>query len=169
MLPTLIQQYRRWFEYEKDAHRKVLESLESVPEANRQSEPFRKALSLMGHMIAARRMWLFRIDPTHERPAAIFPADVELQDLRPGFEAMERDWSGYLDRLSDAELDRMLTYTTMEGGWYSQSIVDVLTQLYGHSHYHRGQIASLVRLAGGEPAKTDFVFWVRQPAAPPSA
>jgi len=32
MIPTLIEQYRRWFEYEKDSHRKVLASLESERE-----------------------------------------------------------------------------------------------------------------------------------------
>ena len=31
MLPTLVEQYRRWFEYEKDSHRKVLASLETGP------------------------------------------------------------------------------------------------------------------------------------------
>jgi uncharacterized damage-inducible protein DinB len=169
MLPTLIQQYRRWFDYEQDSHRKVLASLATVPEANRDSQPYLKALELVAHLIAARRIWLHRIDPAHERPTAIFPIGVALEGLTAGLEAMERDWSTYLDRLTDAELDRTLNYQTTEGDWYRQSIVDILTQLYGHSHYHRGQIASLVRVAGGEPAKTDFVYWVREPAKPPSA
>ncbi len=53
MLPTLVEQYRRWFEYEKDSHRKVLDSLETVPAENRGSEPFQKAMRLMGHIVAA--------------------------------------------------------------------------------------------------------------------
>ena len=31
-----------------------------------------------------------------------------------------------------------------------------------HSWYHRGQIATLVRALGAEPAVTDFVFWSRE-------
>ena len=31
MAPNRVDQYRRWFEYEKDSHRKVLASFETVP------------------------------------------------------------------------------------------------------------------------------------------
>jgi uncharacterized damage-inducible protein DinB len=169
MISTLADQYRRWFEYEKDSHRKVLESLETVPEDARASEPYLKALSLMGHLGAARRIWLHRLEPTFERPAAIFPTGVALEALPAEFEAIARDWTDYLGSLTDADLQRDFTYRTTEGAWYRNAIADVLTQLHGHSHYHRGQIAALVRAAGGQPAMTDFIFWVREPAEPPIA
>ena len=169
MSTTLVDQYRRWFEYEKDSHRKVLESLETVPEDGRASEPYRKALNLMGHLVAARRIWLHRLDPTFERPAAIFPTGVAREGLPADFEAMERDWADYLGPLTDADLRARLHLPTTEGDWYRTGLADVLTQLYGHSHYHRGQIASLVRAAGGQPARTDFIFWVREPAEPPAS
>jgi uncharacterized damage-inducible protein DinB len=164
MPPTLVDQYRRWFEYEKDSHRKVLESLETVPEGSRASAPYQKALDLTGHLIAARRIWLHRLEPSHERPAAIFPTGVQKESLPAGFEAMHRDWTDYLGRLTDPDLDRVVTYRTTEGVEYRSVLADVLTQLYGHSHYHRGQIASLVRATGGTPAITDFIFWTRTEA-----
>src|SRR5579875_1326471 len=166
MSSTLIDQYRRWFEYEKDSHRKVLESLETVPEEGRTSEPYRKALDLMGHLLAARRIWLHRLEPSHERPANIFPKGVAHEGLLADFEAMERDWAEYLGRLTDSDLARVFTYRTTEGEPYRSLIADVLTQLYGHSLYHRGQIAMLVRAAGGQPAMTDFIFWSRVPGEP---
>jgi uncharacterized damage-inducible protein DinB len=167
MPPTLVDQYRRWFEYEKDAHRKAIASLEGVPEEGRTSESYRKALSLMGHLLAARRMWLHRLEPSHERPAAIFPTDVRLEDLPAAFEAMERDWDGYLGTLTDPDLDRVLNYRMLDGVEYRSVLADILTQLFGHSNYHRGQIASLVRIAGGQPAITDFIFWTRQEVGKP--
>ena len=72
MAPNRVEQYRRWFEYEKDSHRKVLESLETVPQDQRQSPSFHKALDIMDHIIAARRMWLFRFGAVTERPQASF-------------------------------------------------------------------------------------------------
>jgi uncharacterized damage-inducible protein DinB len=120
----------------------------------------------MGHLVAARRIWLHRLEPSHERPAAIFPRDVKQDSLPADFEAMHRDWTDYLGRLTDPDLDRAFTYRTTEGVEYRSILVDVLTQLYGHSHYHRGQIASLVRAAGGQPAITDFIFWTREEADP---
>ena len=169
MIPTLIEQYRRWFEYEKDSHRKVLASLESVPEAGRRSEPFQKAMNLMGHMIAARQAWLHRLGGPAERPAIISPTDATYDGLLAQLEVMERGWTDYFGRLDEAELGRTFDYLTNEGTRFRNVVFDVLTHIYGHSFYHRGQIASLVRAAGGEPAKTDFIFWTREAIAPPAS
>lgn len=166
---SMLANFRRWFDYEKAMHRQVLDSLSTVPEGNRDSEPFQKSINLMSHLIAARRIWLHRIDSSFPRPTAIFPTGASLESLSGDFASMERDWDEYLGRLTDVDLDSVLTYTTMEGDWFRTAIVDILTQLHGHSLYHRGQIASLVRASGGEPAKTDFIFWVREQVPPPAA
>jgi uncharacterized damage-inducible protein DinB len=41
-------------------------------------------------------------------------------------------------------------------------VEDILTHVLLHSAYHRGQIASQTRAAGGTPAYTDFIHAVRQ-------
>jgi uncharacterized damage-inducible protein DinB len=165
MLPTLASQYQRWFDYEKDSYRLVLASFQTVPADRRGSEAFQKAVNLMGHLIAARRMWLYRMGALVERPADLFPSDVECDGLPGELAAMEREWSDYLTGLDAHELERIVAYQSIDGSSFRNAVVDILTQLYGHSLYHRGQIASLVRAAGGEPAKTDFIFWSREPIA----
>jgi len=168
MIPTLAHQYQRWFDYEKDSHRKVLAALQTVPADRRGFEPFQKAVNLMGHLVAARRTWLHRLGSSTKRPADLFPSDVACDDLPGELEAMEQDWSLYLEGLDERELERVVAYQSFEGGWFRNVVADILTQLYGHSLYHRGQIASLVRAAGGEPAVTDFIFWTRESIAPPA-
>jgi uncharacterized damage-inducible protein DinB len=76
---------------------------------------------------------------------------------------MEASWSTYLSQLTDAELARIFEYRSYDGSRFRNSIEDILTQLFGHSWYHRGQIAQLIRRLGAEPAVTDFVFWTREP------
>src|SRR5229473_3302774 len=98
MIPTLVEQYRRWFEYEKDSHRKVLASFETVPEGRRSLEPFQKARNVMGHIVAARRLWLHRFGVSSERPANLFPASLTQDDLLAELAVMERDWSDFLQR-----------------------------------------------------------------------
>jgi uncharacterized damage-inducible protein DinB len=71
--------------------------------------------------------------------------------------------------LTDADESRIFTYPTTEGDWYRTGLVDVLQHTYGHSLYHRGQIATLVRAAGGQPAQTDLIFSAREPAEPPGS
>jgi uncharacterized damage-inducible protein DinB len=162
MTHSLTDNYRRWFDYEKDSHAKVLSSLATVPAEARSSESFQKAVDLLAHIAAARRMWLFRFGVAGDN-ADLFPRKVAWQDLPELIGKMEAAWSDYLSSLDDAELGRVFEYTSYEGARFRGRVEDILTQLFGHSLYHRGQIASLVRAMGGEPAVTDFVFWSREP------
>jgi uncharacterized damage-inducible protein DinB len=165
MTHTLANQYRRWFDHEKNSHRQVLASLQTVPTDRRASEVFQMATNLMGHLIAARRMWLYRLGRSSQHSTDLFPSGVACDDLASELEAMEQDWSDYLAGLDEREHARIVTYQSIDAGWFRNSVADILTQLHGHSLYHRGQIASLVRAAGGEPAVTDFIFWSREPIA----
>src|SRR5262249_5110991 len=151
MVPPLVEQYQRWFSYEKDSHRKVLNAIETIPADRRNSEPSQKAMNLMVHIVAARRMWLHRFGVSTNKPADVVTADVTRDDLLAELAVMERDWSGYLEGLSEPELQRAFVYQSTDGGWFRSVVADVLTQLFGHSWYHRGQIATLVRAAGGQP------------------
>ena len=158
----MISRYRRWFEYEKDSHAKTLASLNVVPEELRKSEEFLKAVYLLGHIIAARRMWLFRFGVLSNK-VELFPQDTKLAELPAQIAEMEMLWSEYLSQLNDADIARIFEYQSYEGARFRNTIEDILAQLFGHSWYHRGQIAALVRAMGAEPAVTDFVFWARQP------
>jgi uncharacterized damage-inducible protein DinB len=162
MSDILIARFRRWFDYEKDSHAKTLASLNAVSEELRESQEFRKAVSLLGHIVAARRVWLFRFGVLNNN-VELFPRDVSLGDISDQLAEMETAWSQYLDQLDDAELARVFEYQSYEGQRFRNTIEEILTQLFGHSWYHRGQIAQLVRSMGAEPAVTDFVFWAREP------
>lgn len=161
---SMIDRYRRWFEYEKDSHAKTLDSLNAVPEELRASEQFRKAVYLLSHIIAARRMWLFRFGVVKEN-ADLFPKETSLDDLPDQLSEMETLWSGHLSQLDDIQLARVFEYRSYEGPRFRNTVEEILTQLFGHSWYHRGQIAMLLRSIGAEPAVTDFVFWAREPVA----
>lgn len=164
MTTSFADRYRLWFDYEKDSHAKTLASLQSVPEDKRGSEAFRKAVYLMFHIVAARRMWLFRFGVTKEK-IELFPAETNLADLPSLLAQMESSWSDYLSRLTEEEIARVFEYESYDGFRFRNTIDEILTQLFGHSWYHRGQIAQLVRSLGAEPAVTDFVYWSRQPIA----
>jgi uncharacterized damage-inducible protein DinB len=162
MSNPLVARYQKWFEYEKDSHAKVLASLESVPEEKRSGPAFEKAVTLLAHVIAGRQLWLFRFGVSPEAPKDFFPKGLALGELARRVAETEVAWEKYLGRLDDGELARDFEYRSLDGGAFRNTVEDILTQLFGHSWYHRGQIASLVRAAGGEPAVTDFVFWTRQ-------
>src|SRR5207245_2480097 len=139
-----------------------------VPDVLRRSEVFQTAVSLVGHIIAARWLWLFRLGAAAEPPADLFPHNMTLEELERRLKEMDLAWSGYLAGLTDAELARQFQYRSLEGEWYRNTVEDILAQLFGHSWYHRGQIAALVRSLGCEPAVTDLVFSTREAIPSPA-
>jgi uncharacterized damage-inducible protein DinB len=165
-MTTIADRYRRWFAYEKDAHEKTLRSLGTVVEARRSHPSFRKGVGLVGHLVAARELWLHRLGfrpAAPSTPAEFFPQDLTLDELASGLRAIHQEWDDYLTGLDETELSRVFEYRSLEGERFRNRVEDIVTQLFGHSWYHRGQVAMLVRELGGEPAVTDYVFWVREP------
>lgn len=156
-----LENYRRWFEYEKDSHAKTLASINAVSESLRDTAEFRKAVYLMGHIVAARRMWLFRFGVSRDK-VDLFPREIGFVELPDQIAEMETNWSHYLSQLDEAQLSNVFEYDSYEGLRFRNTIEEILTQLFGHSWYHRGQIAMLLRSIGAEPAVTDFVFWARE-------
>src|SRR5579884_136880 len=159
MPAALVDCYRRWFDYEQDAHRRVLASLATVPEERRTCPAFAKAVVLLGHLAAARLLWLYRFGVATEPPTDFFPQGLSVAEVTTRLGQAQEAWTTYFKKLDDAELARAFEYQSLDGGRFRNTVQDILTQLFGHSWYHRGQIASLIREAGGEPAATDFVFW----------
>lgn len=165
MADQLITRFRRWFEYEQDAHAKVLASLDTVPADRRAGPEYRKAVSLFAHIVAGRRIWLGRLGVLPPGAGGLFPNDPDLADVVGQWEAVRSAWSKHLAGLTDAALERVFEYQSLDAGKFRNRVEEILAQLFGHSSYHRGQIAVLVRAAGGTPAITDLIFWCREPVA----
>lgn len=158
-----LDRYRRWFEYEQDAHAKVLAAFDRTPEEQRATPEFQKAVSLFAHMMLARRLWLYRFGVLADGPTDFFPQNLTLDATKQMAEEMHAAWSDYLARLDEGELARVFEYRALDGPRFRNRIEDILAQLFGHSWYHRGQIALLLRQVGSDPAVTDFVYWCREP------
>jgi uncharacterized damage-inducible protein DinB len=164
MADELIARFRRWFEYERDVHAKVIASLDSVPPDRKAGAEYCRAVGILGHIVGARAIWLHRLGilPTAP-PSLALEEDADLGRIIAAGREIEAAWTNYLAGLTDADLTREFEYQSFDGGRFCNCIEEILATLYGHSWYHRGQIAMLVRAAGGTPAITDFIYWCRQP------
>ena len=163
MQNNTITRYKDWFEYEKDAHSKTIASLLAVPKEKRKTKNFQKAVDLFAHIIGARIMWLYRLGFLKGKPKNLFPANVNVDDISSMADKMYSLWDKYFNELNEKELNRVFEYKSTEDLWYTNKVEEILTQLFGHSWYHRGQIAMLVRMIGGTPAETDYVYLTRKP------
>jgi uncharacterized damage-inducible protein DinB len=166
MARALANRFHRWFEHECHAHAKVFQSLESVPVDRRSAPEYLRAVSILAHIAAARRLWLVRLGVVPGEQGTLSPANPSLQQTCELLQSAQSVWAEYLARISDEDLGRVFEYQSLDAGRFRNRVEDILAQLFSHSAYHRGQIAMLVRAAGGEPAVTDLIYWCRESVPP---
>lgn len=158
--PTHLSRFRLFYDYERDCNAKVIRMLESVPEARRGDPQFGRALGKAAHLVAARHMWLFRLGICADKPQASFP-ETPLAELAALTAEIERRWVAYLGTLTEEQLMSEVRWIGFDGKRRRWPLIDLLTQIFGHGWYHRGQVAMLVKDLGGEPIDTDYIFWNR--------
>ena len=152
-----LQSFRRLFEYDHWANQAALASLSSMTGATE------KPLKVFAHVLGAHRVWRARFDGPSAPSVQPWPA-LSLEEARLAIEEVHQRWLALLDQFNEEKLDQNLVYRTTQGVPFETSIRDVLTHLLMHAAYHRGQVALAVREAGGKPATTDYVYYLRQQA-----
>lgn len=158
-MPTL-DHYRRLQQYEAWASGRLLEALATA----RPYEPaLIRARGIFAHVQKARALWLWRLG-AGEKPAwEMFP-DWPTDRCRSEASVMDHAWSRFLDSLNGEGLQRRVSYPSLDGTGYSSLVHEILSHVYNHSTYHRGQIAMLLVQAGGQAPGTDMVIFTRAPA-----
>jgi uncharacterized damage-inducible protein DinB len=113
----------------------------------------------LAHILGAEHVWLARLEG---RPAtvAVWPelsideCEALARETRAGFQA-------YVERTDDAALERTVHYRNSAGAEFDTKAADILLHVALHGAYHRGKVAAALRVAGAEPAPTDYIAFVR--------
>lgn len=147
--------FQRMYHFDHWATSQVLASLKSCPEMPA------KAVSLLSHYL--QEQW-FALDLMAERDAMKWRGAPEwsFDECVENIAKLETAWKAYLSDKTEAHFETSFTYTNFVGKQTTRIVNDLLTDIVDHGTYHRGQIATLVRQAGGEPAKTWFTRWVKE-------
>lgn len=118
------------------------------------------AMRLFSHLLAAERVWLLRLLEEDSGVQPLWP-DLPPESLNALAAENRTGYAHYLAAMDEDGLASELAYTNQQGREYRTRIDDVLIHVAMHGSYHRGQIAAAVRAAGGEPANTDYITYVR--------
>lgn len=157
-----IQKFQRFLRYETQATARSLAAIESIPPASRQTPEATRARAILAHLQLARRVWLSRLGGAE--PITVtdwFPA-WEIDRIRAEAAALDDLWARRLASLDEPALARTVEYKSMDGKPFASLTDDIITQVFNHSSYHRGQVAMLVAQAGGERPATDYIFLARE-------
>jgi uncharacterized damage-inducible protein DinB len=119
---------------------------------------------LLHHIILANRFWfLLSLNRpfSHDEESGI-PVSLEAIAARyRETHAQELEW---VSQLREPDLDRMLESPFIPAR--RVSVAQAVMQVCMHSHAHRAQCATSLRLLGGTPPVMDFVHWLKERPAP---
>ncbi len=136
------------------ANDQLLQHLENIP-----SEIPATALQLFSHLINAQVIWLSRL----ENIPVLLPLfeTHSLAQCRELHETTSEQLQEYTV-LNPPELETEIIYTNTKGEDFSNSIHDILMQVFNHGTYHRAQVARDLRQHNLEPVNTDYITYIRK-------
>ncbi len=149
----MVEMFRELFRYDEWANREAADSMA------RAANPPQKARKILAHIIGTQWLWLARIHGGTSK-MAVWP-ELSPEECKRESTAVLAAWAELLARTDADGLKRGVAYKNSKGEPWSSAVGDILMHVAMHGAYHRGQIATLLRDAGGEPAYTDFIHSVR--------
>lgn len=126
---------------------------------------FSSVRDTIAHLYGAEWVWNERINgrfPTSLVPGSIFP---DLTTARTKLEEMDRFYIDFVSKLTQQDLDKVITYKVFTGDEFSNPLWQTLHQLTNHASYHRGQVVTMLRQLGVKPVSTDLIGYYREQAA----
>lgn len=152
----LRDHYKRLNEYSYWANQRIQDALRSMDEAEALQEK-----KLLAHITAAERVWLTRLEGKDSSKLAIWPA-YNLQECEALTETNAEGYRRYLEGITDADFASLVTYRSSTGQEFRTAVGDILSHVTLHGSYHRGQIASFLRVNGFTPVSSDFILYARE-------
>ena len=151
------------YEYNRWANHTILDAVSKLtPEQflrDLQSS-HRSVRDTLAHILAAEWIWLERWKGSSPN-ALLDPADFpNIESVRTRLSKVESECTEFIDGLTDESLTEPITYTNTKGERWTYPLGQMLQHVANHSNYHRGQVTTMLRQLGVEPAPVDLLVFV---------
>jgi uncharacterized damage-inducible protein DinB len=166
------EEIRALYDYNAWAnHRELDAAAQLSPEqfTRQLGSSFSSVRDTLAHICGAEWIW-------HERFEGRSPASIPDITTIQTVDALRAHWSAQEARLlacirglTQADLDRVIEYKTLNFGVYKNPLWQSLQHVVNHGTYHRGQITTMLRQLGAKPILTDLMHFYRERASAASA
>ena len=124
---------------------------------------FGSVLDTLIHMHFAEWIWYQRWQGTSPTAGPDTSAFTSLAALRDAWHPLEAQVRAFVESLGPAGLSRVITYKLLSGQEAMSPYWQTIVHLVNHGGYHRGQVATMLRLIGARPAQsTDMIVFFRE-------
>jgi len=151
------------------ARDRLLEALEPLTEDEYNEDlgsSFKSIRETATHTYAAEWAWYERWQG--RSPTALIPADrfADLAALRAAWAESEKNIRKFVGALDDKGIERVLNYKLLSGADGASPIWQMVQHVVNHASYHRGQVTTMLRQLGAQPAKSmDMIAFYRTKSA----
>jgi uncharacterized damage-inducible protein DinB len=155
------------FEYVRWGDSVMMRAARSVPDEGYYREQGISAGSihkLLVHAMAAQWLWLCRWRGES-------PTRIQNQEDYPTRDSLEQRWplvhSAVLDFLSmqsPKSLARVIEYRNTKGEVFALPLAEQVLHVIDHAAYHRGQVNTMIKRAGGTPSSVSYHLYCLQKA-----
>jgi uncharacterized damage-inducible protein DinB len=109
------------------------------------------------HMVAVEWIWLERWRG-HGPQSLLQPQEFpDISAIKMRWDHVENEMRAYLKDLDNDTLERPVTCVSTRGYTWTYALWRMMLHLLNHQSYHRGQVTTLLRQLGVQPAKVDFL------------
>jgi uncharacterized damage-inducible protein DinB len=150
----MLEYFKRLFEYEFWAIDKVFDSLTGI-----EMKPNEKLSKAVSHVILTNQTWLCRLQG---KPNIDITRELDLSEGKKLSVQVREEWKTYLSSLTEEKFAQKISYVNFQNATYETALSDILAHVVNHGSYHRGQIASLIKQAGGGQMYSDYIGFVRK-------
>ncbi len=150
------------FEYSLWASMKVLEAAEKLPaeavEKDR-GNSFGGILGTLAHIFQADRLWWKRFNGDPYSRLGAEGETFDLAKLRAEWAPIMNAFAAWLRTQKDEQLEDNLFWRNLKGVDMTEKRYKILLHIVNHGTYHRGQVITLIKQAGGDVVGTDLVYY----------
>jgi uncharacterized damage-inducible protein DinB len=160
-----LQDLRTLLDYHYWARDRMFEALEPLaPEQvdRDMGSSFKSIRDTVTHLYAAEWAWYSRWQGTS--PDKLLPADMfpDLAAVRLAWTDLEAKIRAYLEQLGEANVTQVIEYKLLSGQPGASPFWQMLQHVVNHASYHRGQVTTMLRQLGAQPAKSlDMIAFYR--------
>jgi uncharacterized damage-inducible protein DinB len=149
-------------EYSLWASQLVLEAAAKLPadalDVNR-GNSFGGILDTLVHIFRADRVWMRRLLGEPAAPFAPAGEQLTFADLREQWPEVMGKLIRHVDGLEEAAISGRLDWINIKGEPKNEVLYKILLHIVNHGTYHRGQVITMIKQAGGEVVSTDLVYY----------
>jgi len=153
---SLADHFKKMQAYDQWANGLLMGNIEALP------APDPAALGRMGHILRAQELWLLRLLGEDTSSFTTTWPELSLAECKAKLAELDPKWKGYLGDLKDSDFGRVIAYKNTQGQAGQLPVGGILGQVFDHGTYHRGQIATAIKKAGGTPSSTGFYGFLMQ-------